>query len=149
MRRRFDDILKYRQMWEQVELLKDHPDLLAHSHDARCRVGLEATVHHIAVGKLTVDEDLPLLGNFEIVDAAQQRRFATSRGPDNADHLSLGDRERDAFQDVVMLERFVDVFQPNHHRPNPSPPGVDMLAIVGAYWRLRLWLYPRFDSRSR
>ena len=69
----------------KVELLEDHPYALTHPID----VG--PGIHQI----LAFDDDGSMVGLFEPVAAAQQRRFSGPRRPDDEDEFTLSDRQVD------------------------------------------------------
>ena len=58
---------------------------------------------------LAVDADLAAVDRLERVDAAQQRRLAAARRPDQAHDLVLVDVEVDALSTSFVAEPLVDV----------------------------------------
>src|SRR6476660_4486192 len=72
------EVVENRQLREEVELLEDHPDLLA---DAR----------HVGAlgGDLgALEDDATGVERLEEVDAAEERRLAASTRPDHDEHLA-------------------------------------------------------------
>ncbi|MNZ44195.1 hypothetical protein D3C78_618230 [compost metagenome] len=67
---------------QQVEVLEDHPDLLA---EAAQLVGVEGG------NVFAVDDDLPARGLFQPVDQAQHGAFACAGMADQAEHLAVFD----------------------------------------------------------
>ncbi len=104
--RRKDQILYYRQMREEVELLENYADLSTDLVDM-----LEI------VGKLyPVDYDPALLVLLKPVDATDHGRFSRPRWPTDYNALTLVDGEVDAFQHMKVAEPLVYI---NHldYRP--------------------------------
>ena len=60
------------------------------------------------------DADLPAIGIFEQVDAAQEGRFAGAGRPDDRDDGAALDPERDPFQHVDWTEGFPQIVDLDH-----------------------------------
>ena len=85
-------------MGEEVEALEDDADLLTQP----------VQVDAAADDALALEADLAALDGLEAVDAAQQRRLAAARRPDEAHDLVLVDVQVDAPQHLVGAEALVD-----------------------------------------
>ncbi|BCB18934.1 hypothetical protein OCUBac02_18280 [Bosea sp. ANAM02] len=92
-------------MREQVEALEDHADLAADVLDA-LEPGMDGGA---------VDDDLALLVLFELVQAADQRRFAGAGGTADDDALAARDGEVDVAQDVEVPLELVDLAHLDDH----------------------------------
>lgn len=71
-------------MWEQVEVLEDHPDLAALF---RCRARMQFVEFAAAFGvadECPVDVETSRVDAFEMVDTPQKRRFAGAGRADQA-----------------------------------------------------------------
>ena len=123
MDRRLDQVPHHRQMWEQIEVLEHHPDLRAHCRDHPVGMGLEYAPVFIAISQPAVDPDTAGLRRLQVVDAAQQGRFAAARGADDADHLAGCDREVDAAQHVQFPKMLVQIFDLDHRSAGPHSHG--------------------------
>src|SRR5712692_1222849 len=91
-------VLEHRQMREQVELLKHHPDLATHFVDL-LDIGTE--LH-------AIDDDAAALPVLDAIDAAKQRRLAAAGWAADDDALSAHDLELDVAQHVERSEPFVE-----------------------------------------
>ena len=84
----------------------------------RRRIRLTSTP---ARGDLVAFDDDPAgVDRLQQVDAAQQRRLARARRPDEADDLVLRDGEVDAAQDLDGAERLVQALDPERFADRPS-----------------------------
>ena len=92
--RRERHVVEHAHVREQVEALEHDPDVLAQ------RVQVDAATRH----PLAVEPDLTLLDRLQRVDAAQQRRLAAARRPDEAHDLVLLDAQGHAAQHLVVAE---------------------------------------------
>lgn len=94
---------------EQVEVLEDHPDLLAKAPQA---IGVECGDF------LTVDHDLAAGGFFQAVDQTQQGAFASAGMADQTEHLSGFDAQVGRMQGGNILTGnpvgFMDVMKLDH-----------------------------------
>ena len=84
-------------MREQVELLKDHPDLLAQVPQ----------VHFVVHKLLPVDRDRPFVDLFQAVDTTQKRRFSGAGFADQRDDFALFDVQVDALEHLGLAIAFV------------------------------------------
>src|SRR5690606_1583665 len=94
------DVLQDGQMLEQVELLEHHADMLAQMVDVGLRVG----ERHAG------DFDLAAGRRLQPVQATQERALAGPRRADDDDNLLFLHMRADPFQDFVVAEGFVNVF---------------------------------------
>lgn len=94
---------------QQVEVLEDHPDLLAQATQA---VGIQGGDF------FTVDRDLPAAGFFQAVDQTQQCAFTRTRVANQAKHLAIGDAQAGGVQcgDILTGDAvgFMDVLKLDH-----------------------------------
>jgi hypothetical protein len=115
------EVAHHRHVGEEVELLEHHPDARAQLVDVGVGIG----------DLVALDEDLAAGGGLEHVDAAQQRRLARARGPDDADDLALTDVEVDALEHLVVAEVLVEVL----HVDRGSGPVGRSVGGVGSHQR--------------
>ena len=93
---------------KQIELLKDKPEMQALFADLR--VGI--TLFFRRVEQFFAAEiQLALVGHLQKIHAAQKRRFAAARRPDDGENLSPLQRERNALEHLVFAEFFAIIFQ--------------------------------------
>ena len=97
--RRQGDVGQHGQVGEEVELLEHHSDLPSDGVDVAQVLGELDPVHH----------DPPLLVFFEVVDAADEGRFARSRRADHHHHLAVVDGAGHPVQRLEVAEPFADV----------------------------------------
>jgi hypothetical protein len=94
---------------QQIEVLKDHPDLLAKAPQ---------TVSVESGDVFTVNDDLSSAGRFEAVDEAQQGTFAGTGMADQTEHLAVFDAQAGRVQgrDFLVCNPvgFVDVMKLDH-----------------------------------
>ncbi|MGY4443930.1 hypothetical protein ACVW04_006749 [Bradyrhizobium sp. LM2.3] len=105
--RTFDDVLQHRPVRKQIEALEHHRDLGADFHDRR----------RVAVDLQSLDADLAAVVAFEPVDTAQDGGLAGAGRTDDADHLALLHRRRDALEHLVLAKTLVDVGKLDHFLP--------------------------------
>ena len=84
------DVLQYRHMCKQVELLEHHAQLGTHA----------GKVFAFLRQGLALDEDLARVDGFQAIDGAAHGRLARARGADHDDDLATVDREIDVVEDV-------------------------------------------------
>ena len=93
------DVVQYREVGEEVELLEYHADLGAQRIHVCLRIMHRATEH----------VDLPAVNCLQPVDAAQERALARARRPTHDDHLARTDATRDTLQHLDVPESLVDL----------------------------------------
>ena len=98
-------------MREKIETLEHHADFAAQRMD-----GLVLALHGCAV-----DRDLALVVMLQAVDAAEKRRLARARRPDDAHDLAFGDVEIHRVEDAVLAVRLADAADRNHRRAHLRP----------------------------
>src|SRR5215217_9175363 len=84
----FHDVLKRGHMWEEVELLEDHPDVRA---QPRLRPDRNSSPIELETG--VADAHASSIGLFEKIDAAQERRLAAAGGSDDELRLPALDKQ--------------------------------------------------------
>ena len=94
------------QVREEVELLEDDPDPLAHGRHLGA----------FARDLLAFEEDPSAVDRLEQVDAAQQRALAAPARPDDDQCLAGADGEVDAVEDDVVAEALADVLHLHDRR---------------------------------
>jgi hypothetical protein len=99
-------------MGEEVELLEDDADPLA--HEVELPALLAGPGSRALADIPAVDEDLALLGRLEQVYAAKQRALAGAAGAEDADHFPFRDVEVHAFQHLELAEALVDPLEADH-----------------------------------
>ena len=114
MLQREGDIVDHRPGGEQVELLKDHADLLALAVELSA---LERRELH------AIDDDASARRAFEQVDTSNQRRLARAGETDNAENFACLDMQAHILHGVHIrpagFEGFGDVFELNHDDGEP------------------------------
>src|SRR5581483_2999502 len=96
------EVVDRAQMREQVELLEDDADPLAHRGHVDAAPG----------DLLALEEDAAAVERLEQVDAAQQRALAAAAAADDHEHLAGGDAEVDAVEHEVVAEALAHALQP-------------------------------------
>src|SRR5512141_732769 len=97
MQRRFDDVLEYREMRKEVELLEHEADLTPHRlQQARVGSRVGGGCQHAAA-----HADLAALERLKPVEAAQKRALAAAGRPDDGVNLAFLHLERDALENLV------------------------------------------------
>ena len=124
---RHHDVFHDHLVRKEVERLKDHTHLPAHSGQIRIRVAHVDAVH----------DDRPRSGCLQTVDAAKQCRLTGSRRADDAHDIAFFDIGRDILKrgDVRVFFAEVFDFDQTHISPPPLPDG-------------RFVFYPASDSAS-
>ena len=114
--RRERDVAQHGHVREEVERLEHDPDPPPHPVD------VDATSGDL----LAADDDPARVDGLEEIDASEQRRFARSRSPDQANDLVLANFHVNPAQDVVVSEGLVDALDKDaatagsSHRANPA-----------------------------
>ena len=106
---RIGDVLQHGVVREQVEILEHEPetglcsgdDVLAPVNSASCSV--VGAHREVAVGKVA------RIKGFQQRHAAQKRRLAAARGPDDGQHVASVHRQRNILQNLVVPERLLAV----------------------------------------
>src|SRR6267142_1059207 len=109
MRGRFDDVAEYRQVREQIQMLKDGTDFASQLFDpARIFMfrKIRIKMHLLALDSAAVD-------SLEPIQTAQQGRLATARRADNSEHGLGRDFERDAAQNARAVRLLDQICDPN------------------------------------
>src|SRR5690606_19588052 len=103
------------------------------------------------VGQLdAVDDDAPGVVLLEPVDAADQRRLARPRRPDDDDDLAPTDLQIDAPQGFEVAEALHDALELDHHLAGAAGDGgVGEDPLLGALLLGRAHLVPTPRRRSR
>src|SRR4029078_7109352 len=90
-----DDVLDRGLVGEEVEALKDHPDLRAPAGDLRLAQLVELVPGLPVADQLAVHPESSRVDPLQVVDAAQERRLARARRAEQAGHLARSSRQRD------------------------------------------------------
>ena len=114
--RRLDNVLQHRQMGIEVELLEHHADLLALKGDFTRREAMQNALFQLVANLLISHHDRAAVHIFQMVDAAQEGRFARTGRPEDHHHLAGKDVEIDPFQYLVMAVTFMDVTRADQRR---------------------------------
>src|SRR5688500_3087903 len=103
--RREHDVLDRGEVREQVELLEHHAD----ARPQRAQLLARLAARHVRPQLEAADLDRALVEGLEVVEAAEQRRLAAARRPDDRDRLALrhvrGDADEDLAVAVSLRER--------------------------------------------
>jgi integrase len=101
--RRHGQVLQHSAMREQIVLLEDHRDLMPEGHEFL-----------VALQRLDgegADTDRSAVDRRQAVDAAQDRRLARARRPDDADHATVLHGQGYALEHGEGVEGFMDVLK--------------------------------------
>jgi hypothetical protein len=90
----------------------DEVELLEHHGAGRAPAEKFAALQRRDLAAVELDAALARLG--EAVDHAQERRLAGARAADDADHLPVGNGERDAVDRLAILEGFGEAVDLQH-----------------------------------
>ena len=137
---RLDEVFQHREVREQVEVLEHH----AHAATDAAHFGFGhvagASLGVIGHQGLAIDADLALVDELQVVQAAQQRALARTRGADQRHHLALVDAQRHAAQDLQRPEALVQVAGIDHCRGGAGRAGRGRRAGQGGHgFRRRDW----------
>lgn len=99
-----------RAVREQVEVLEHEPGLLAQTADR----ALLAAERAVGVDVDIADADLPGIGGFQQVQAAQEGGLARAAGADDGDDFTGLDRQVDALEHGLALELLGQAFYYDH-----------------------------------
>ena len=92
------------EVWEEIELLEDDADALAHRRHVRT----------LRRDLFALEEDPARVDRFEQVYASQQRALAAATAADDDEHLAGVDPQVDAVEDDELAEALLHVLQTNH-----------------------------------
>src|SRR5262249_49028962 len=98
------EVVAHPQVREQVELLEDDPDALAHPGDVRALPG----------DLVALEEDPSGVNGLEEVDATQQRALAAATRSDHDEDLAGGDLEVDSVEHDEVAEALPQVLELDH-----------------------------------
>lgn len=104
-RRRKRYILEHRHIRKDIEMLEHHADALAVFADGQLLRG----------DILALEEDLPLVGRLQQVQAPQERRLAAAAGADDGDDLAPADPGGDALEHLELSEALFQIFRLQDH----------------------------------
>src|SRR5262245_51753564 len=101
------DVLERRAVGKEVELLEHHPDAAAKSRQGLAVLagGLDGDV---------ADADPARVDRLEPTEAAQERRLARARSPDEAEELAPGDLEVEPGEDGAVAEPLRQPLRADH-----------------------------------
>ena len=103
-------------MGKQVEILKHEPGLLAQSTDRRLLLAQRSTGIDLYVAHL----NLPGIGRFQQVQAAQKGGFARATGTDDGNHFTGLHLQVDAVENRVAVEAFGQTLYRDHRQRSTS-----------------------------
>jgi hypothetical protein len=109
--RRLDDVAEGGAVGEEVPLLEDHPDALAHPVERRAVDPRAARDEHVPA-----DGDAPAVEGLQPVEAAQEGALAAARGAHQGDHLALLEGRRDAPEDGPLSVDLAQLVDLDHER---------------------------------
>ena len=101
---------------KEVKALEDHADLLTQG------IEVHIQIHQI----LTVKPDVPVVGLFQKVDAAEQGGLAGAGCTDDADHFTLVDLKVDALEHVEVTEGLFQLFDFQYAFVHVAPPQFEL-----------------------
>ena len=104
-RRRKRYIVEHRHIRKDIEMLEHHADALAVFADGQLLRG----------DILALEEDLPLVGRLQQVQAPQERRLAAAAGTDDGDNLAPADPGGDALEHLELSEALFQIFRLQDH----------------------------------
>src|SRR5690606_9219474 len=97
-------------VWPQVEVLKDEADFAAQAIDMPAVGGDQvAVLGGLELELFTGNVDLPLMGVFQQVDAAQEGGFARTGGAENGNDVAVFGRQRDTLKHFEVVVAFVQI----------------------------------------
>ena len=102
-------------------MLEHHAETAANPlHLAAVGGGLGAILVAAHGDELAIDPDLPGIGHFEQVDAAQQGRFAGAAAAEDGDHIMVMGSEGDALEHLEGAEALMQVLDPERLGGRPA-----------------------------
>ena len=114
---RLDDILERGSMRKEIELLEHEADSSPLPAQAALALDGDSPILGLAIADaLVLHPDGAGVGYFEVIEAAEERRLAGTRGADDANDLAFLDFERDPADDLLPGEGFADVGRPQDGR---------------------------------
>src|SRR5579875_2139347 len=120
-------------MGEEVELLKDHPDLGTLAPYFALVQLVDPLAALLVADQLAVDVEAAAVDLLEVVDAAEKCRLAASGGADDDDDLARVDLEVDAAQDLEAAVVFAYTLGDDYGfaaRAHPCPPRTSGLHLT-------------------
>ena len=111
--RRLHDVLQRRHVREEVEALEHHADVAALRRHLLVGEVVQVPALLAVAHEVAVDPDAAAVDRLELVDAAQERRLARARRPEQADDLAAVHVEVDALEHLGAVEALHDVEGPH------------------------------------
>ena len=133
--RGLDDVAQHSAMREQVEILEDHADVGALLRGVAGRNLVEDAVALAVADQLAVDVQAAGVDLLEVIDAAQQRRLARTRGADEAGDRAARDLEIDALEHLQAAEGLAHVAGLDHGAGGAGGCGMGGVGGVGGAHR--------------
>ena len=93
-------------MWKQIEVLKNHADVLSLPGDRGFRQRVNAVTASPKSNQLAVDANGSTIWSLQQVDASQERGLSGAGRSEYDHHLATLDIQVDAFEDLQMAKRF-------------------------------------------
>ena len=94
-------------MWEEVEVLKDHPDLGALARDLGFAQLVQRVAHLPVSDELAIHREASAVDLLEVVDAAKQCRLARPGRAEQDHHFAGHDLQSDALEHLQSAEALV------------------------------------------
>ncbi|MCY1306058.1 hypothetical protein D9M70_558920 [compost metagenome] len=95
-------------MREKIEMLEHHAELALLRPEPFDRQFLKRAAAELVAHDRAVNPDIAAIRRFQMVDAAQEGALATARGPEDAEHLPIGDFQIETLQDLVAAKTLAD-----------------------------------------
>src|SRR5579872_1036235 len=88
MQRSDRNVVEYAQIAKQIEMLEHHANACSLSIQFSGRQFVQHAMDIAVAHEFPPDENASAIDSFQMVDAAQQRRFSGPRRPEQCDHLT-------------------------------------------------------------
>ncbi|HOU21016.1 MAG TPA: hypothetical protein PKX16_02210 [Kiritimatiellia bacterium] len=102
--RRENHVVEGGLVFEEIEMLKHHPDLAAQA----------VHIHPLGKDILVLDPDMPAVDMLQAIDTLQQCRLARARRADDAHDFARGHFQVDTLEHLVQPESLVQVGDLDH-----------------------------------
>ncbi len=106
--RRFNQVIQHRHMGKQVEVLEHIADVDALTQNRLLLQFIQAVAAPLVADVIAVDLNKALVDPLQMVDGAQQGRFARSRRPEDHRYRTRWQLQRHAIQRLVFAKPLAD-----------------------------------------